>query len=77
MFFRGTENLLDFPVNAKEDNLKPMQKPGITKNKEDGIYDIVVDAPKLTSAVLKKSLNQLSQITKIKYTITFSNKSYD
>ena len=49
--------------NAREDEIT---KAGITK-KKDGIFDIVIDAPKLTKNIVQNALKELSKITGIEY----------
>lgn len=42
---------------------------GITRDKYDGVYDIVVDVPILTIDVLRQQLAELSKITKKTYRV--------
>ncbi len=51
--------------NARENGFL---EPGITKG-DDGIFDIVIDAPELTEDVLRDALNNLSSTTGIKYNL--------
>jgi len=50
--------------DAQKDD--PNAKIGITKA-QDGIYDIVIDAPELTKDLVRQSLEDLTKITGIKY----------
>lgn len=49
--------------NAKEDGF---EAPGITLG-EDGVYDIVVDAPELSHVLVRRALTGLSKITGLQY----------
>ena len=61
--------------NAKKDSLK-LNKGGIYYNKEDKIYDIVIDVPELTEEIVKSLIKELSKIIGIKYQLRKSNKIY-
>lgn len=49
---------------AREENKEA--QIGITKT-EDGVYDVIVDAPVITREIVEKSLRELSQITGQEY----------
>jgi len=45
-----------------------LTKPGITLS-DDGIYDIVIDAPELTKEIVEQALKELSDITLVSYVL--------
>ena len=61
--------------NAKKDSLK-LNKEGIYYNKEDEIYDIVLNIPELTVEIVRGLIKKLSKITGVKYQLGKSNKKY-
>ena len=63
-------------ISARKDNLLKLEKSGITFNEEDNVYDIVINAPKLTEKIVKDSLKKLSKITGTNYQLGKAKKRY-
>lgn len=59
--------------NARGDGVT---EAGITQS-SDGIFDIVIDAPKLTKDVVRNSLKELSKITGIEYKFNSCHKHFE
>ena len=53
-----------------------LNKEGIYYNKEDEIYDIVLNIPELTVEIVRGLIKKLSKITGVKYQLGKSNKKY-
>src|SRR3989344_5345461 len=51
-------------------------KEGITFDKKDKVYDIVIDVPKLTEKIVKNYLQKLSKITGLSYKLGKARKRY-
>ena len=62
--------------SVKKDSFLRLKREGITFDKKDKIYDIVIDAPELTEKIVKDSLRKLSEITGLVYKLGKARKRY-
>ncbi len=62
--------------NVRKNSLIGIRKAGITFDKKDKIFDIVVNVPKLTEKIVKNSLKKLSEITGLIYDLRKARKRY-